>query len=230
MSVRIAWACNNLDIELEENIILVLTIENTEEYVKFLSEVNLQSEGEVGTITLSSDGKELNFNKTAEIIFNPFALDMNNKKIITKLYQNIKEVSENSYQEQTIDINSKIVDYMDNLIVDCPYNLEYDIQLDIVSLLKMLNVKISVKTESLLERIIEYIRVCSRICGINIFFGINLKDYLSPNDIDMLYEFIKYEKVNLILVESRKSDNYNCEKHWILDKDRCIIESDELTM
>lgn len=90
MSVRIAWACNNLDIELEENKILVLTIENTEEYVKFLSELNLQSEGEVGTITLSSDGKELNFNKTAEIIFNPFVLDMNNKKIITKLYQNIK--------------------------------------------------------------------------------------------------------------------------------------------
>lgn len=230
MSVRIAWACNNLDVELEENSIHVLTIENTEEYVRFLCELNSQSEGETGTIILSSEGKEININKAAEIIFNPFMMDINNKRIITKLYQNIKEMSDDLYQEQTIEINSKIVDYMDNLIEDCPYNLEYDVSLDVVSLLKMLNVKLAIKAENILEKIIEYIKVCSRICGINIFFGVNIKDYLSSDDVDMLYECVKYEKVHLILVESRKSDNHCDEKHWILDKDRCIIESSELTM
>lgn len=230
MSVRIAWACNNLDVELEENSIQVLTIENTEEYVRFLYELNSQSEGETGTIILSSEGKEININKAAEIIFNPFMMDINNKRIITKLYQNIKEMSDDLYQEQTIEINSKIVDYMDNLIEDCPYNLEYDVSLDVVSLLKMLNVKLAIKAENILEKIIEYIKVCSRICGINIFFGVNIKDYLSSDDVDMLYECVKYEKVHLILVESRKSDNHCDEKHWILDKDRCIIESSELTM
>ena len=58
----------------------------------------------------------------------------------------------------------------------------------------------------------------------------NLKDYLNEKDIDMLYEFVRYEKVNLILAESHQSHVNLHEKRWILDRDRCIIEPDELTV
>jgi len=57
-----------------------------------------------------------------------------------------------------------------------------------------------------------------------------LKDYLNEKDIDMLYEFVRYEKVNLILAESHQSHVNLHEKRWILDRDRCIIEPDELTV
>ena len=36
MSMRVAWSVENLDIELQENKITVITIENTEAYVDFL--------------------------------------------------------------------------------------------------------------------------------------------------------------------------------------------------
>lgn len=48
MSMRVAWSVGNLDIELQENKITVITIENTEAYVDFLMNLNLQEKDRQG--------------------------------------------------------------------------------------------------------------------------------------------------------------------------------------
>ena len=157
MSMRVVWSVGNLDIELQENKITVITIENTEAYVDFL--------------------------------------------------MNLNELADNS-----------------------SYALEFDLEFEISLLLKIFNMHLLNNAQGLLENIIEYIKAQSRICNIKNFFFINLKDYLNEKDIDMLYEFVRYEKVNLILAESHQSHVNLHEKRWILDRDRCIIEPDELTV
>ena len=63
MSMRVVWSVGNLDIELQENKITVITIENTEAYVDFLMNLNLQA----GTIIVSDGVKEQNFVKSCYI-------------------------------------------------------------------------------------------------------------------------------------------------------------------
>ena len=119
---------------------------------------------------------------------------------------------------------------MDELADNSSYALEFDLEFEISLLLKIFNMHLLNNAQGLLENIIEYIKAQSRICNIKNFFFINLKDYLNEKDIDMLYEFVRYEKVNLILAESHQSHVNLHEKRWILDRDRCIIEPDELTV
>ena len=185
MSMRVAWSVENLDIELQENKITVITIENTEAYVDFLMNLNLQAEGQTGTIIVSDGVKEQNF-----------------VKVLTKLYQELQEIADTVCQEKYIQVKSDLIAFMDELADNSSYALEFDLEFEISSLLKIFNMHLLNNAQGLLENIIEYIKAQSRICNIKNFFFINLKDYLNEKDIDMLYEFVRYEKVNLILAES----------------------------
>ena len=51
----------------------------------------------------------------------------------------------------------------------------------------------------------------------------------SKEELKYLYEFAVYEKINIIVIESIQSEALIGEKGWILDKDLCIIELNELT-
>lgn len=149
---------------------------------------------------------------------------------MTKLYQELQEIADTVCQEKYIQVKSDLIAFMDELADNSSYALEFDLEFEISSLLKIFNMHLLNNAQGLLENIIEYIKAQSRICNIKNFFFINLKDYLNEKDIDMLYEFVRYEKVNLILIESHQSHVNLQEKRWILDMDRCIIEPDELTV
>ena len=112
MSMRVAWSVENLDIELQENKITVITIENTEAYVDFLMNLNLQAEGQAGTIIVSDGVKEQNFVKSCDVIFNPFALELNSKKVLTKLYQELQEIADTVCQELRLWMNLQIIVHM----------------------------------------------------------------------------------------------------------------------
>lgn len=98
MSMRVAWSVGNLDIELQENKITVITIENTEAYVDFLMNLNLQAEGQAGTIIVSDGVKEQNFVKSCDVIFNPFESFVNSEE-----YQTVIATAFESF------VNSKVV-------------------------------------------------------------------------------------------------------------------------
>ena len=142
----------------------------------------------------------------------------------------MQEIADTVCQEKYIQVKSDLIAFMDELADNSSYALEFDLEFEISSLLKIFNMHLLNNAQGLLENIIEYIKAQSRICNIKNFFFINLKDYLNEKDIDMLYEFVRYEKVNLILTESHQSHMNLQEKRWILDMDRCIIEPDELTV
>lgn len=182
-------------------------------------------EGETGTIATVK--KMLSRNTPT---LTRLALELNSKKVLTKLYQELQEIADIVCQEKYIQVKSDLIAFMDELADNSSYALEFDLEFEISSLLKIFNMHLLNNAQGLLENIIEYIKAQSRICNIKNFFFINLKDYLNEKDIDMLYEFVRYEKVNLILIESHQSHVNLQEKRWILDMDRCIIEPDELTV
>ena len=70
---------------------------------------------------------------------------------------------------------------------------------------------------------IDYIRAYNKICKVSVFIFVNLKDYLESYELEQLYEFSEYEKLNLLLIEGHFSDVLDQEKNLIYDKDMCII-------
>lgn len=90
--------------------------------------------------------------------------------------------------------------------------------------MKSISIEINDYADSLLEKIIQYIKLMNQICGVEIFVIPNLKTYFSIEEIIQFYEFSIYNKIYLIVLESIQTPHIESEKGWIIDEDVCIIE------
>lgn len=222
--MKFIYSPYQLEVDIWEQQITVLTIENPKAYSEILSDLWNQIEGMEGELILSENEKVKKISRDVDIIFNPFGLDCNNKKVLTKLYQELKGLTNENLLNESVEINKQILEYLERVINQVPYSLDYEVDFDVTNLLKIYDVRVNGFAENLLEKIVEYIKVMNRICNIQIFTFVGLKQYLTGNELKQLYEFIFYEHIFMIILEPVFTKSVNGEKGWILDSDLCIIE------
>lgn len=222
--MRLIHSDYGIDMEVYENEVNLLCIEKSKLFSILIQELLDQKSGKVGKFILSEDEKILNIAKEVEVIINPFILDCNEKRIQLKLYQEVYEQAIGHYLPETTELNTKIVSYLEKITLDIPYDITFDLEENIQGMMKTYGLRIEQQTASLLEKIIDYLKILVRMCRIKTFIFVNLKTYLDPDDLNMLYEFVFYEKINLILFENQVTEKIKCEKVCILDQDMCIIK------
>lgn len=208
---------------LGENQVAVLTIENAKAYSDILQDIWNQIQGKEGQVIFSEQEKMLKLSTAVECIFNPFSLCCNDKKILNKLYQEIKKQSDIFLQEKVMTLNARINTFLDDLLQQTPYALKYNQDMDILGLLKLYNVEWDCVGESVLEQMIEYLRVMNRVCNVKHYIFVGLKQYLTSKELSELYEFVFYEKISLCIIQSVYSPLISGERGWIIDEDLCII-------
>jgi len=170
--------------------------------------------------------KELNISKSTVCIFNPFDLDVKSRRVQSALYKEILAALQED-PENLAKINAIIEDCIVPIINLLPYPIHYDDSVDLTGLLKSINVEMLCEGNSFIERIMNYITVLHRLCNFNIFVFHGLKKFLLSDDFKLLYEYMCYEKIYFLLVESDLSHTKIFEeKYWILDGDLCIIKPD----
>ena len=222
--MNISYPDYNILISTKEGTNTVICIENPVAYADVVGNIYHQMNGEDGDMIWSQDGKGINISKKGVVVFNPYSISPNEKRVINKLYQELEEKARDYIQEDSALLESAIVTYLDKLIEEVPYGISYDFVPGISALLKMYDVRIDECADSLLERIIEYIKALHRICGIQVFVFVGLKNYISSDDNKQLYEFVSYEKIDLILVESKQRALISSERYLIVDESLCTIE------
>ena len=217
----------NYQIELKENIVDLIVIEDKKVFREYIGELYSQCMelNDSGRFVLSNEEKEIKLSKKVEIILDFYSLDINNKKIITKVYNKLKEIStEEDMYVETGKINSEIVRYVDKIVDISDYPLEFSIDIDIVDLFKMANVKFLKDYTSELDRICDYISVVNEITGKDIFIFVNFRDFFELEELEEFYKFAAYKKIFLIMLENEVNNVCNeFEKVFVLDKDLCEI-------
>ena len=168
-----------VELELTESFPAVLVVENPEMFQRLLGDFWNQLEGGEGDWILSHQGKNVLISKAAVGIYNPFMLDCNDKRILNKVYAELTDIAINNYPVEMAELNEKIVNIIDGFLQNVPYHLESQVDLDIGGLLKLYGIKFEMNQESLLERIMDYIRAMREVCHVEVFVFVNLKQYLS---------------------------------------------------
>ncbi|MCF2643016.1 MAG: type II-A CRISPR-associated protein Csn2 [Lachnospiraceae bacterium] len=213
-----------LEIELRENTASVIVLEDVVGRLPFVEELYSQVMGKEGNWLLVEDEKNYELGKKVEMILEPFSLELNNKKVKAKLYQDIKEIAQDYCFKQGLELHSRICNYLESLLERIPYPVKYEEEWNILELLKAYGVELVEECDSICEKLFTYIKLVNQVCGISIFITVNLKQYLTENQILELYKLAKYSKIQLVLIEFNMSDKkMECEDVFILDKDRCII-------
>ena len=223
--MKLIYAKYGMELILEETRISTLVIENPVVLCDMLQDLANQINGNEGEWILSEADKVFSLAKSSMFVSNPLGVDCNEKRIITKIYKELDENVKSIMHEQYCELNSNIVRFMEQLLNTVPYHLDMELIMDAVAVLKAYDVRIMTDSREPLERLVDYLRAISSICGIRVVFVLNLKQFFSREQVSQLYEFCFYEKIYLINIEGVKNYILKEEKYVIIDKDLCLIEA-----
>ena len=95
----------NLEFDLMENQILVLSIENHLAYRNILEELWKQYKGETGNFILSDGDKELKMSQRIECIYNIFNINTNDRKLSLNCIRNLHIKMTHYYKKKAYVLN-----------------------------------------------------------------------------------------------------------------------------
>jgi CRISPR-associated protein Csn2 len=198
-------------------------LENPDMMAKVVESLFLLCKSGEGDFVLSESNKELPIVKAAEMVINPFSIDYNSRQIQSKLYEELMEC-ESLYLREKAEIQSTIIDYLDKLKQNASYEMiTSNIELDTVKLLKLYEVRLEPQCNTVLERLIEYTKVLTRLLRKKLLIITNISSFLNQSDIKELVNMCVYLKMNLLLIESKELDFHGHIKTYIIDNDNCLI-------
>ena len=151
-------------------------------------------------------------------------MDLTENKFIKKLYKDI-EVDINNYDliNQFNKVKESIINLMDDYNVNSEYNLEYDCEFSVESILKIIKVKLEEYGSTFIERLLNYISVSKKLTSVVNYFIINMDAYLLEDDYREIIKLAKYLELNVFFLSSYRETNACLENTIIFDKDFCKI-------
>ncbi len=213
-------------IVLEDNLIHTIVFENKKYYRENILELIRQHKGYEGSFILSTNNKEVSFYKNSYFISDLFNIDINNKKIISKVYgELLKNVVDDIAEYNKI--TSYIREYFETLVFNNNLDLEYNDEIEANSLLKLGDFKIQFEESDYLGKLIKFFKVLIELCNIKVIFTVGLYRVFSLEEVEKIYKEACLNKINIINIESeqqriKESDSYN-EIVYIFDQDNCEI-------
>lgn len=199
-------------------------IESPDIFSEYVLELSDQIAGSEGRFVLSEKDKELDLAKKADVIFNPLTVDVNSRKILSKLYLELSNLSNGEQMYiKTVELLRHLQEYMLDLEQCTEYILEFDQEIDISALLKAVNIRYETKDMDFQERLIQYMKILAAMAGIKVFIFVNLRSYLTDHQMQEVIKEMKYQDVKGLFIESQQKDCIEGVKQYIIDIDRCEI-------
>ena len=213
-------------IVLEDNLIHTIVFENKKYYRENIQELIRQHKGYEGNFILSNNNKEVSFDKNSYFISDLFNIDINNKKIITKVYGELLKIVTNDIAEYN-KITSYIREYFETLVFNNNLDLEYNDEIEANLLLKLGDFKMQFEESNYLEKLIKFLKVLVELCNIKVVFIVGLYRVFSLEEVEKIYKEVCLNKINIINIESENQNIKirDCYKEivYIFDQDNCEI-------
>ena len=222
--MMIAYPAADICCELNEDKILTLTIENQHIFYSLIADIQSQLDGNDGKFVLSENFQSLDMRKNTELITQLVPFTVNQKELISKLYNLLKKkaVDEIMYQS-THEIMANISEYLYKLTEEQDMELAITVPEDISGILKAFDVRFEDEDMSLSEKILEYTITSNELKGKKLFVIVNLRSYLTDIQAEQLFQSILLKKIQLICIESSEHERLKNEEVIIIDKDMCVI-------
>ena len=211
------------EIELSEDQINIWVIESKQLLGSFIKELMEQSRGDDGGFVLYEGKEILRLKDHIDIISDYFNISFNSKKIQSGILKALTKYAEDDLFQSTIDLRGHLQQYFENLLDAADLDIEYDDTMDIADILKLYDISINESYGSILEAIINYLKICIRIFEKQCFVFVNLSFYMNKEDLMEVYKFIQYEKICALFIENTMKEDYKDKNCLILDQDYCII-------
>lgn len=208
--------------DLYDDKINLLVIENKNMFYSFAKELYDLTMGKECNIVLSENDIPIKISKVVDLVTYFIPFEINNKKILTKLYDKLNKASaEPELFADTYNIELQLRSYIVKLCDNYSFELEFDDNIDIKSLLKAVNLRFSENYDTLPEKLFEYMTNMRDLDGDKLFVLVNFCTYVSNEDLQLFVETVVNHRFNLLLIESRDTMSGNNVNKRVIDNDLC---------
>lgn len=208
MKIKIKGFENELPLNLD-NKCFSIQIENKKLYQSILSECINETE-EKQLILIDDKNNCCEIEKNILFISDPYNEEINNKKILTKIYEMIsKSINENIELTTEMDKNLyKIREIIINEANEFPIEFEALDDIKISDILSLFRLKIDTKSYiTIIDRINLIIEIMSIINYNLIICFFNLKSILEKEQIIEIEKYALYHDIKLLLIDVNLYDN-----------------------
>ena len=95
-------------------------------------------------------------------------------------------ISDEKHYEQKINLNSSIVNFINDITLDYPYILEIGDEINFESLLKVVPIKPSIDYTDFLDKFVSFSDIYQNVLKIDVFYTINLLQYFTEEELKEL--------------------------------------------
>lgn len=209
-----------LTIEWKSDEIFFLVVESKRELRNLIDELFF-SVRENTEDWILSDGEEiLQKSSWIEMIFSPWMIDLNNKRIQKGLFKKVaKLIHQGVGMDQIQTVLGELRMLLNQLTDELPFGVEYEIE-DISPVLKECNIHFT-EEEDVLTRLHQYIKVSCELLETKLFVLIDTKNYFSSEEIQVLAREAGYFGCCILCIENVCEGRE--ENLILIDKDLCRI-------
>lgn len=211
-------------IDLKGSGVPLVSIEDPATLYHVLSELEEEGSSGVGNFVLSEGEKILDLRKRFLLILHPWGMNMNDRKIITKLISQMAGMAMGEqFLQRTGQVGNELISWMEEVTSEIPLPIAYDLDIDWEGLLKSFHVRLDDGGLLLEERMISFMKIWNHFCGDTAFCFYSFRNLLPAERRTLFYENAKEEELQFFLLEGPVHDIIQEEEPFIIDKDLCQI-------
>jgi len=207
-------------IELNINDINVIEVENKKYFYRLVSNLySIINNGYCDDIIFTdNENNELNISNKLKIFTNFFDLDFDSKKYSNDINKFINDSIDDENKNDLNNLYNKIIKNYNKIFNDIDIPLSIENEFNIENITKLMKISINKKDE-LLDNLLLLIDLEKVLKTNNILIFINLKQYLTKEELEELYKYSLYNEVKIILIDSQSYGvTLNNEKKLIIDE------------
>ncbi len=160
-------------------------------------------------------------------ISNPLNPDINNKKLMAKINNYLEHVLEDDYYEILSKIKMDLSVLGNTLSRECDFDFEYNENIDTMSIIKLLEFKITKGTDNITEVLIRFILLVSKYLKVEIFVLPNMHLYFEANELAEMYRSFVLNGIKVLCLDCVSGQKaLENELYHIVDNDLCCIDND----
>jgi|LAHS01.1.fsa_nt_gb CRISPR-associated protein Csn2 len=212
------------DILLSKDKFYNLVIENPLFLRNYLLGIKNQIANAEPYLLFYDNDKETELGKVAYVIDNPWAVELDEKKESTLIQKDIaSHINQQQKEDYEVLVNA-IEAYLKGITYDYSLPLAFDEDISLPNLLKLVSVTAAQENPSFLEGLILSIKKIAFLSKANLFFLVNLHDWLSQKEMAQFVESMRSLELDFVLLSSHLPTHPDSSESIIhIDEDLCEI-------
>ena len=166
----------------------------------------------------------INDNEPCFSILNIMDLDLNTKKNLNSLNKILQKTTYENFYKDLENLKTRISEIVKTISLELEVSISIKDEIKTDDLFKIMEIKFAENQENILEKLINYIIVMSKLQRKYIFLVLHLKEYLTEEEISVLIKELSLHEIFIIDFETRDFPiDVGIDSKIVIDSEGCLI-------